>query len=529
MYNNGDSTSAGVYTGEKDNSISAKGIPTSIAGTVAPLKRGDVMVPYYTTQTDELTSVFGPADLSLSYMHHCMHPVLKETAAYIVRVAKNAKYGGIRVQTVNNYSKCVALSSGFADPQALDFQAEDIMIVYAANPGEWNNGLRINVYPDTSDSSGDQFIIQVFEGTSQVAVATYRGTNFEKKNGFNKQLFIEDVVAKSKYIRVKVNTEHPALKNLDRNLVNAVSTGSFIGGHDGDEVTTGDLMEAWELLEDPEELDVNLLVECGMGSRDVALQQQMLSIAEKRDDCFAILDVPSDMQTAQDAVNFRRNQLNVSTSYGALFTPDVLISDPYSDDQFYVPPSGDIAASFAKSDNDYGIQYAAAGVVRGQLSRVLGLAQTYRLPHRDLLADNQINPIRSISGGGLCTWGVDTLQTYRSALSDIPVRRMISHLKVVIARAAMTGVYEPNDDSLRLELRNIADGYLRPFLSRGLSRFEIVCDERNNTNEMIAAGDLMLDVYIWPTYVTRQIHLTAIVPKTGQIQFAIDQNYSAAA
>lgn len=522
--NNGDSTSAGVYTGERDNSITTQGIPTSIAGAVGRLTRGPVMVPTYTVQTGELDTIWGKADPRKSFLHHCMYPVLQETVAYIVRVAPNALYGGIRLTTVNNFVQTGVVGS-VADPSQYVFNTEDVMIIHGANPGVWNNDLRVVAYPDTSDSSGDGFILQVYEGTSTVSVATYRGTLWDKKDGFGRQLFIEEVTKNSKFIRVKVNTAHPALENVNRNLVNAVVSGTFSGGEDGEDATVGDLLEGWDLLADPEEFDVNLLVECGSGAENPAIPQAMLAIAEARDDCFAILDVPSDQQEAQLAVNFRRNTLNVNTSYGGLFSPDILIRDPYSDAQLYVPPSGDIAASFAKSDNGYGIQYAAAGVVRGQIGRALGLAQTYKLPHRDLFADNQINPIRNISGGGICTWGVDTLQTYRSALSDIPIRRMVSHLKVAIARTAITGVYEPNDTTLQLELIRIADSYLRPFLTRGLQRFEVVCDERNNTPELVASGDVMLDVYIWPTYVTRQIHLNAIVPKTGQVQFAIDLTY----
>lgn len=523
-YNNGDSTSAGVYTGERDNSISTRGVPTSIAAAVSALNRGPVMVPTYTTQTGELSSVWGTSDLKRSFMHVCMYPVLQQTAAYIVRVAPEALYGAMRITTVNNFATVQPVSAGQEEPQDFAFDTNDVLIIHGANPGAWNNNLRIVAYPDTADVSGDQFVIQVFEGNISVAAATYRGTLYPKKDGFGRQLFIEDVLQNSPYIRAMVNEAHPELVNIKRNLVNAVVSGSMTGGHDGREVTEGDLIQGWELLDDPEELDVNILVECG--SNSTAIQQTMLGIAQMRDDCFAILDIPSDQQEAQQAVNFRRNVLNVSTSYGGLFSPDILIRDPYSDGQIYVPPSGDIAASFAETDNSYGIQYAAAGVVRGQMRRALGLRHVYNLGHRNLFADNQINPIRVLSGNGMCTWGVDTLQSYRSAFSDIPIRRMVSHLKVSIARAAIVGVFEPNDTTLRLELVRVAESYLRPFMTRGIIRYDIVCDERNNTNEVVANGDLMLDVYIWPTYVTRQIHLNAIVPRTGRIQFEIDAAYN---
>ena len=82
--------------------------------------------------------------------------------------------------------------------------------------------------------------------------------------------------------------------------------------------------------------------------------------------------------------------------------------------------------------------------------------------------------------------------------------------------------FEQNDKTLRLELSNIAEGILGPIKrGRGLYGYEIICDTTNNTPELEASGDVVLDVYVDPMMTTKRIHLNAIVPRTGQIQYAI--------
>jgi phage tail sheath protein FI len=62
----------------------------------------------------------------------------------------------------------------------------------------------------------------------------------------------------------------------------------------------------------------------------------------------AILDIPSSLQKVQDAIGYRTDQLALNSSYSAIYSPDLLILDPYSSRRLYVPPSGYIAAKKAK-------------------------------------------------------------------------------------------------------------------------------------------------------------------------------------
>lgn len=519
--NNGSSSSAGVYTGEIDNSVRATAVSTSVGAIVGPSHRGPVMEPTLIVDEDEFIRIFGQSDVALTYMHYCARAFLQESSRlYVTRTAIDPLFGGIKLATVDNFSQSVAVVGGLADPQDIVFGPQDILYVYGENPGEWNNDLRVLFYPDTDDLTGEQFVLSVFEGASEIPVEVFRATLHDKLDGYGSQLSIEtQAEEKSDRIRVLVNHEHPAFAvDSKAALINALALGSLTQGDNGTDVGASSIIEGWNLFEDKEEVTVNLLINAGY--TDTSVQLRMLEIAEDRDDCFAILDVPTNEQETQDAINWRRNTLVASSSYGACYAPDLLVRDTREARNLYVPPSGHIAGVYARTDRVTEAWFAPAGLNRGQLD-VLGVREIYKQGHRDAFAENQINPVRLMAGSGIVVWGADTLQSWASALSNINVRRLLLVLKNSIAEAALVGVYEPNDEFLRLQLRAIAENFLNPIKrGRGLYGFEVICDERNNTSDTIAAGDVILDVYIDPVIPAKRIHLNAIIPKTGQIKFA---------
>ncbi len=519
--NNGNSSSAGVYTGERDNSARATAIATSIGGIVGPSNRGPVGVPTLVVDNEDFRNKFGLPDPKLTFMHYCAEAFLLESSRlYVTRIAVDAKIGSIKLSTIDNFSQVKPATSGLNSFQDIIFDTLDIMCIYAENPGDWNNALRITVYPNTNDLSGDTFILNLYEGSSNIPVESYTATIFEKVDGFGNQLSIETQLSeKSPRIRALVNDAHPALltKN-ETNLINAVAAGPLTQGSNGSPITVSDIVEAWDLYEDVEEVTVNLLINAGY--TDPAVQLKMDEIAQSRDDCFAILDMPSTQQDTQAAINYRRNTLNLNSNYSAIYSPDLKIRDTANARDMFVPPSGHVAAAYARTDKVAASWFAPAGLNRGQLD-VLGIRTVYKQGHRDALDENQINPIRFISGQGIVIWGQETLQSHKSALSNVNVRRLLMLLKNSIKNAAEIGVYEPHDEFLRLQLRSIAENFLNPILrGRGLYWFEVICDERNNPAEVVAAGDVMLDVYIDPVLPAKRIHLNAIVPKTGGIKFA---------
>lgn len=518
-------SSAGVYTAENDRSQRLEAVSTSTGAIVGASNRGPIGVATLTVDNEDHKLVFGNADARVSYMHYCAELFHKESSRlYSVRVALDYKFGGMFIETKSNFATTRNLESGFESLNEIQFQLNDILFIYAADPGAWNNEIEIVYYPDINDLSGEAFFIEVYENGSAVATEVFRCTIYDKVDGNGKQLFVEDAInKKSSLIRVALNEAHPAFEVRENpDIMNAIGSGKLIGGDNGRDIRTSDpealaaILQAWELYEDWEFIDVNILINGGYALPAVHLK--MDEIAVKRQDCIAVLDMPSDMQEATDAVDYRRNVLGFSTSHSAIYTPDIQIRDKVQGRDIYIPPSGYVASRYAYTDNAEAPWFAPGGTDRGNLSECSGVAYKYKQGHKNMLAENQINYIVAMAGNGVNIMGADTMYATASALRDIGIRRMLCFLKATVRIGQLFGVYEPNDDILRTQMRTSVEDVLLPIKrKRGLYWYQVICSRANNTNEMMDNGDLLIDVYLDPTRYAKRIHLNAIVPRTGEL------------
>jgi phage tail sheath protein FI len=284
----------------------------------------------------------------------------------------------------------------------------------------------------------------------------------------------------------------------------------------------GQLMRGWDLYRDVEHIDVNILIQGGKPPgmnvvQDIAdVQRYMASLAEERMDAIAVLDVPSDLQETANAVAYRREDLNLDSSYAAMYSPDVWILDKFNDIELYVPPSGFAASVYALTDRVANVWFGPAGMTRGNLS-VLKSRYVYKQGHRNALTDAQINAIRFFpNGAGYKVWGTDTMQVMASALSNVAVRRLLNMIEKAIRISNMYSVFDPNDQVLCSRLTSIVNGFLQPIKDAGgLYWFQVVCDDTNNPPSSIADGVLNMDAYFDPTITTKRIRLNANIVKTG--------------
>lgn len=522
------SSSAGVYSAENDRSQRISAIGTSIGAVVGASNRGRVMQPTLAVDNEDFRSKFGRKDPRVGFMHYAAEAFLKQASRLqVIRVALECKYGGAFLSTQNNFASARALAQGLDEPDEAAFLPNDIAFFHAIDQGDWNNNLRVVFYPDVNDDEGKNFYVEVYEGNTAIASEVHLCRNFEYVDGNGQQLFIEDVINQnSDLIRVVFNDNHPGLVPDETNmLVNAVGEMRFTGGDNGKPITMNDpqavakILEAWELLSDWELIDVNILINAGLTLP--AIQLKMDEVAQRRQDCIAILDIPRTHQEASDAINYRRNVLNLNSSWSAAYGPDVMIRDTDNGRDLYVPPSGHVAAQFAYTDRVAAAWFAPGGLNRGKLEDVSAVRENYKLGHLNALAENQINPIRFIEGNGINIWGADTLYAVKSALNDIGIRRLLAMLHGSVRINNLVAVFQPNDEFLRAQQRTSLENILQPILlARGLYWYEVVCDERNNTPQTEANGDLIIDVYLDPVRYTKRIHLNAVIPKTGGIAFA---------
>lgn len=359
------------------------------------------------------------------------------------------------------------------------------------------------------------FTLQVFTRDNiNRAVEEFRLSLAKQQDGFNNQQNIAQVInesgKRSKYIRVyqpdvaiglEITTEDTAINWLS-------------GGDDGYAVASSHIKAGWNQFANRQLVSVRLLLNCGYTSVDV--HQHMVSIARKRRDALALLDMPSQYQDYQSAVDYRVNILNVDDSYAAICTPDVKIVDEFTDIVRFIPPSGKWASTFAYTDRVRSAWFSNAGLNRGKIRNVIGLRHEYDEGQQKYLQDNQIVPIIRKPGVGYVVWGDDTLQRKASALSNINVRRLLILIEVALTDALDYSVFEPNDSFTRFQIVQMIEGFLQPIRdNRGLYEFLVVCDDSNNKSELVDAGQLNIDVFMKPTLPAKRIRLQNVITRTG--------------
>jgi len=286
-------------------------------------------------------------------------------------------------------------------------------------------------------------------------------------------------------------------------------------GSDGNAITSSQINAGWNSLTNTDKYGMRVLINGGYSQ--VSVQQTMDSLANTRKDCICVLDMPEDYQaTATSCVSYRQNVLNIDSTYSALYTPDLRIQDETSGDLRYVPPSGHVGATYAYTDKNAQTWFSPAGIKRGQLYNIQGLAVDYEQGDRDIMSPAQVNAIINIPGSGYVVWDDQTLQSVASALSYVHVRRLLIFIEVSLVYALRPDVFDPNDAFTRMQLVQMVNSFLAPIKAgRGLYRYLVVCDDTNNSDANVAAGQLNCDVYLDPTLQARAIKLQSILTATG--------------
>ena len=521
MYGSG--TSPGVYVREYDASQTVAGVSSSTAVIIGEADRGPVLERTHITNEKDFIAVFGKPNAKKSFSIHAGLGYLEHgTSLYFTRVSTTAKFGGAVVSFDGKFNQTAALDNGLLSTDDYDFGASELFLVVGQNPGEWNNELQIQITPYTNDLTSNTFYITIYQTGSAIPVERKLCSLNYQVDGFGKQMNIESQFENSNYVKIVQNHDFAGLvANPTARIVNTLNAGSsatqlgikFYGGDTGVAPTKGEMIQAWELYADDEVVDVSILINAGY--TDVDLQLKMVEIATERMDCFAILDVPQDMQKHTQAISYRRNELACDSSYAALYSPDILVLDKYNDIRLYIPPSGHVAGAYARTDEEAALWFAPAGLTRGKLD-ARGVRYEYDKGMRDVLYQAQINVIRVIPGEGINIMGSDTLQVMQSALSNINVRRLMIYLEKSLSRALNYSVFEQNDEILWTRLESLCDTFLNPLKQgRALYWYGVQCDKKNNPPESIANGDVNLDVLVDPALPVKRIHLNTVLNKTG--------------
>jgi hypothetical protein len=338
-----------------------------------------------------------------------------------------------------------------------------------------------------------------------------------------KNIYCENVInSESNYIRMAIKS---TLKEQNVNSYFFSDYVTFGGGQDSsddyvtDIVVASDVIAAYNLYSNPEEIDVNIFID---SDKSITVKQELIEICSARKDSIAIIDclsadvINNDGEEATSLRTYRRVTFNENTSYAAFYGNWLEVYDKWNAKYRWVPPSGFMAGIFANTDDVSDPWFAPAGLNRAILTNVRRLAWNPTLGERDILYKNGINPIVSFAGQGKVVWGQKTMLDKSSAFNRINVRRLFMILEKALSTALKYFLFEPNDEFTRLLIVNMIEPFLRDVKARrGIYDFMIVCDERNNTPERIDRNELWVDCYIKPTRAAEFIVLNMIATKTG--------------
>jgi Phage tail sheath protein subtilisin-like domain len=314
----------------------------------------------------------------------------------------------------------------------------------------------------------------------------------------------------SRYIRVESYVYSLITNPVIKSVTTPVSLG---GGASGAAPTSADLANALEPFANKELYVIDVLL--NNGRSNPVVQRQLDAMAVRRADTVAFLDTPSSAQKTQQAVDYRNLTLNLNSSYSALFSTDLLVSDTVNGKLLYVPPSGSMAALYARTSRVAQPWFSIAGLNRGLLD-VLGVRETYDDGQATQLFRNQLNYTRKFVGRGIPLWEQMTLYTKNSALQFLNVRFLCNLLKRSVYDFLIFGLQEPGDDILRKQLQFGLEEYLKAVqAARGISSFRVVIDDTNNPPSLTNSGVLAVAIIIVPILSVREIQLSLIISKEG--------------
>jgi len=307
-----------------------------------------------------------------------------------------------------------------------------------------------------------------------------------------------------------------AAAGLTFTQVNSNFTASLSAGADGT-IGNADIIAGYNKFANPDSVDVGLFIS-GPGNQTTVTS--MISLVESRADAVLFISptkanaVDNAGDEVTDIVAYRDNL--PSSSYVVMDSGWKYQYDKYNDVYRWVPLNGDIAGLCARTDLERDPWYSPGGFSRGQIRNSIKLSWNPTQSERDDLYVKGINPVVTFPGEGTVLFGDKTMLSKPSAFDRINVRRLFIALEKTISRASRSSLFEFNDQFTRAQFVSIVEPYLRDVQGRrGITDFRVVCDETNNTAEVIDRNEFRGDIYIKPARSINFIQLNFVAVRTG--------------
>ena len=408
---------------------------------------------------------------------------------------------------------------------------------------EWTYRDEFDSLPTTTDWAADNGAendeIHIIVIDEDGAITGIAGTVLEKWAGVSKASDAKDDVNSTNYYKNVINdrsdwiwwVDHPAsgtnwgtsseggTSYAVMDVADDDQSSSLTGGVD-DSPSVGNLQTGYDLFANDELVDVSLLL---MSAHPTSVGDYVIdNVCEVRKDCLAFISpqranvVQNEGDEVTDILGQSDHGSYTRSSYAVMDSGWKYMYDKYNDRYTYAPLNGDVAGCCVITDLSDDPWFSPAGLNRGIIKNAIKLAWSPRKADRDSLYQRGVNPVINTPGTGIVLFGDKTMLAKPSAFNRINVRRLFIVLEKAIATAAKFQLFEFNDAFTRAQFVALVEPFLRDVQGRrGIYDFRVVCDESNNTPQVIDSNEFRADIYIKPAKSINFITLTFIATRTG--------------
>lgn len=403
--------------------------------------------------------------------------------------------------------------------------------IIAKYPGTVGNSLSVEICPPAAFSGWgykDDFDAAPVSGEAHVAVIDSDGTISGTAGSLLETFAFASTTVGSQSADGSANYIADVLNNgsnwvwaadIDA-LSSSVLSYPLSGGARTSTRVIGDYVTAFDVYQDVDTIQVDFLIAPSRGSLSdmTTVTNALVTTAVERQDCVVVASPDRTAVFSSDPTTAIVATANSYTPSSYLIADNnfVKVYNKYEDKYEFIAAASSTAGVMAATDNVSAPWFSPAGARRGQYLGVTSLAVSPTKTQRDTLYRAAVNPIINLPGQGILLFGDKTKLGRPSAFDRINVRRLFLIMERAIKAAGENVMFEFNDEFTRAEFVNIVEPFLREIKGRrGISDFRVVCDETNNTADVIDNNSFVASIFVKPARSINYVTLNFVATRTG--------------
>ena len=366
-------------------------------------------------------------------------------------------------------------------------------------------------------------VLKVYDTSTSITdpVETWVFTTDNEIDSAGTQYKLDTVVATSDYIAAKINPSYVVGSNWVGKgydglkwMLSGGSVATYLQA-------SNSFADGWKLFLDRDFVDVDMISAAGTNinmfgiqnggvyseSYNVGVITAMANLCNTRMDCYGIIDaVRVKAVTGAGSVVEKSSVIPGSALYSWLTIYDNrdVVFDSWTRSNVEYAKTISVGVNIASMRSSGVLWNIAAGNTRGALpGTVISQAFTRSYPTEvGALFSANINPTRTSSSNGMVIWGERTLYKKNSVRRDQHVVALLASLFKRYDTLLNNMIFEINTSDLRASIRSQIDSDLSSIMKatpQGLYKKQVVCDDSNNTADVINARRLLVDIYLWPS------------------------------